>query len=193
MGGYVRAMGHYAVFKGRAPRGEFWWFTATLTLIGLVALIIDGAIVQQAQLEDSQEPGGIVTAIVVLVHLLPSFAVTVRRLHDTNRSGWLFLLNLVPLLNLILLVLMCLRGTPGPNRFGPDPLDVASVGHGGPPTWPRRACRWRGCYGHPSGTPEPRPARPHRRTRTPRPPAPGRAPQRGRVRGDEGRDSRAEP
>lgn len=64
--------------------------------------------------------------MLILVHLLPSLAVTVRRLHDTDRTGWLVLLNCLPILNLVLLVLLCLRGTPEGNRFGPDPYSVAA-------------------------------------------------------------------
>jgi uncharacterized membrane protein YhaH (DUF805 family) len=122
MGGYLRAMKRYGVFGGRATRGEFWWFTVVLMALAFVALVIDGAVAQENQAAGQHEPGGIVTAIIALVHLFPSFAVTVRRLHDTNRTGWLVLLNLIPPLNLIILALVCLRGTPGPNSFGPDPL-----------------------------------------------------------------------
>jgi uncharacterized membrane protein YhaH (DUF805 family) len=53
--------------------------------------------------------------------LIPSLAVLVRRLHDTNRSGWWFLLMFVPLLNLVLLVFMFLDGTAGTNDYGADP------------------------------------------------------------------------
>ncbi len=87
--------------------------------MGLVTLIIDGAVAQEGQ----KEVGGIVTAVLILVHLLPSLAVTVRRLHDTDRTGWLVLLNCLPVLNLVLL---CLRGTPGGNRYGPDPYSIAA-------------------------------------------------------------------
>jgi uncharacterized membrane protein YhaH (DUF805 family) len=58
-----------------------------------------------------------------LALLLPNLAVAVRRLHDTDRSGWWLLIALLPLIGLIvLIVFFCIRGTPGPNRFGPDPL-----------------------------------------------------------------------
>jgi uncharacterized membrane protein YhaH (DUF805 family) len=54
--------------------------------------------------------------------LIPSIAVAVRRFHDQNQSGWLYLLCLIPYVGgIVLLVFMCLDGTPGPNRFGPDP------------------------------------------------------------------------
>lgn len=148
MGGYLRAMKRYGVFEGRATRSEFWWFTVTLMGLAFVALLIDGAITQEKQAAGQIEPGGIITALLVLIHLLPSFTVTVRRLHDTNRTGWLVLLNLIPPLNLIILVLVCLRGTPGPNRFGPDPFaapgevterSLSPLGAGGLRTAPQTA------------------------------------------------------
>jgi uncharacterized membrane protein YhaH (DUF805 family) len=58
---------------------------------------------------------------------LPSLAVTVRRLHDTDRSGWWILLNLIPIVGaLIVLIFTCLDGTPGDNRFGPNPKAIAA-------------------------------------------------------------------
>ena len=63
----------------------------------------------------------IFTAIVVLCLLIPAISVGVRRLHDTNRSGWWFLLGLVPFANFVLLAFFFLDGTPGQNRFGTDP------------------------------------------------------------------------
>ena len=121
MGGYVRAMGRYAVFRGRASRAEYWQFSGILAALALVALLIDGAVAESGE----KEPGGIVFGVLILVHFLPGLAVTVRRLHDTDRTGWLVLLNCLPVLNLIVLAFMFMRGTPGPNRFGPDPHAAA--------------------------------------------------------------------
>ena len=123
MGGYLRAMRQYGVFQGRAARAEFWQFTAVLVGLFIVALIVDGAVTQNVAPERQKEPGGIFSALLILAHLLPMLTVTVRRLHDTDRSGWLVLLNYIPPLNLIIVVLVCLRGTAGPNHYGPDPLD----------------------------------------------------------------------
>ncbi len=64
----------------------------------------------------------IVLALLGLVFLIPNIAVAVRRFHDQDKSGWFYLLNFIPYLGgLIVLVFMCLEGTRGPNRFGPDP------------------------------------------------------------------------
>jgi uncharacterized membrane protein YhaH (DUF805 family) len=68
-------------------------------------------------------PLSVFTTLGSLGMFLPSLSVAVRRLHDTNRSGWLILLGLIPLVGgIILLVFACQRGTIGPNRFGDDPL-----------------------------------------------------------------------
>ena len=130
MNGYLRAMRQYAVFRGRATRAEFWQFTALLVGLGIIALIVDGAVTQNIEPGRQSEPGGIFSALLILAHLLPAMAVTVRRLHDTDRTGWLVLLNYLPPLNLIILVFMCLRGTPGPNRYGPDPLVTGDASAG---------------------------------------------------------------
>lgn len=117
MNAYLSAMKNYAVFRGRASRSEFWLFTLATTLVVFVALIIDIALISGP---DSKEH--IFTGLVVLAHALPSIAVSVRRLHDTDHSGWLVLLNLVPLVGPIMLfVWACQAGTPGANPFGPDP------------------------------------------------------------------------
>jgi uncharacterized membrane protein YhaH (DUF805 family) len=64
----------------------------------------------------------VVYVIIVLALLVPSIAVTIRRLHDTNRSGWWWLIAFIPILGgLVLLIFAVLDGTPGDNRYGPDP------------------------------------------------------------------------
>ena len=69
--------------------------------------------------------GGPLTGLFALGILIPHLAVMVRRLHDTDRSGWWLLLGLLPLLGgLVLLIFFIIGGTRGPNRFGPDPVEV---------------------------------------------------------------------
>lgn len=113
----------YATFSGRARRAEFWWFALfnfgvlfTLALIELAA----GAPNHWMMGEGNPSP---VATLYWLGVLLPSLAVTVRRLHDTDRSGWWILIEFVPFVGpLILLWFVATRGTVGPNRFGPDPF-----------------------------------------------------------------------
>ena len=104
----------YVNFQGRASRSEFWWFTLFVFLVCFIAIIVDGV----------TDPS-IVQSIAGLVLFLPSLSVQVRRLHDTDKSGWWSLLGIIPLIGSIILLIMCaFKGTPGTNRFGEDPLLV---------------------------------------------------------------------
>jgi uncharacterized membrane protein YhaH (DUF805 family) len=106
----------YADFQGRARRAEYWMFV----LFQLLAVAILGLILSGGKTDSATATG--LMALVTLGLLLPSIAVTVRRLHDTNRTGWWILINFLPLIGgLWLLVLTVLDGTPTSNRFGPDP------------------------------------------------------------------------
>ncbi|WP_208347398.1 DUF805 domain-containing protein [Pseudaestuariivita rosea] len=108
----------YVTFSGRARRSEYWWFYLFAFLVTLVATIIDGVLGIM-----------ILYPITALGLLLPSIAAGVRRLHDTDRSGWWYLIVLVPIVGpIVLLVFWVMDGTKGDNRFGPDPKgDTADV------------------------------------------------------------------
>jgi uncharacterized membrane protein YhaH (DUF805 family) len=101
----------YADFKGRASRSEFWWFQLFYILAALIGMMINPVL------------GG----IAYLAMLLPLLSVSIRRLHDKNKSGWFYLLVFVPLAGILLLVWFCQRGTVGDNVFGPEPADVAGT------------------------------------------------------------------
>jgi uncharacterized membrane protein YhaH (DUF805 family) len=107
----------YATFGGRARRAEYWWFVLFTMLVSLVASIID------AVMGTTMQSGvGFVGAVASLALLLPSLAVAVRRLHDTDRSGWWVLAFLIPIAGFVLwLVFMLSDSNPQPNRFGPSP------------------------------------------------------------------------
>ena len=107
----------YAVFTGRARRSEYWWFALAYVIAYVVAAVVDAVI-----------GFPILTLAVALGLLVPSIAVSVRRLHDTDRSGWWLLLNLVPLGGIVVLVFSCLDSQPGRNRYGPSPKHPAPVG-----------------------------------------------------------------
>lgn len=101
----------YATFSGRARRPEYWYFTLFCMVVSIVLSIVDGALFGQ----------GIspLSSIFSLAVFLPGLAVLVRRLHDTDRTGWLALLGIVPLVGwIVLIVFCCQRGTQGRNRFG---------------------------------------------------------------------------
>jgi uncharacterized membrane protein YhaH (DUF805 family) len=114
----------YVDFTGRARRSEFWFFYLFYTLVVIVLLIIDITIFG---VESGMLP---FRWLASLVFFLPWLAVAVRRLHDRDRSGWMLLIYLIPLVGPVLVIIWwCMRGTPGPNRFGPDPLgsDLAAA------------------------------------------------------------------
>ncbi len=115
---YIRVLKKYADFSGRARRKEYWMFVLINTIISIGMGVIDGFLGTY-----SAESGiGLFGTLYGLAVLLPSLAVTVRRLHDTNRSGWWLLILLIPLIGwAVILVFMIIDGTPGDNRFGPDP------------------------------------------------------------------------
>jgi uncharacterized membrane protein YhaH (DUF805 family) len=121
--------GKYVDFSGRARRSEYWWWTLYMLIVGgIVATIeswlglgfgtvesVDGAYMAAYQ-------GGPLTAIWGLAHLLPGIGVAVRRLHDTDRSGWWLLIAFIPVVGiLVLLYFYVSRGDAGQNRFGPAP------------------------------------------------------------------------
>jgi uncharacterized membrane protein YhaH (DUF805 family) len=117
MNAYMDAMRRYVDFSGRASRSQFWLFVLFYVIIIIIAVVIDILVF------NSLEGGiGVLQLLVVLIHLIPSIAISVRRLHDTDRSGWWIFISLVPLIGSIwLIVLYCLDGTQGNNRFGPRP------------------------------------------------------------------------
>jgi len=111
----------YADFRDRARRAEYWWFYLFVIIAFTVASIIDSLL----GFGGSVGPYGILSALLGLAMLIPSLAAGVRRLHDTDRSGWWLLMALIPLIGLlVLLVFYVSEGTRGDNRFGPDPKFV---------------------------------------------------------------------
>lgn len=128
MANMLTAFKKYAVFEGRARRSEYWLFVLFQILVSIGLGVVGGVLdsVMGTGPGQSGMPYGMVSLTLAcisgLVFLIPSIAVAVRRLHDTDKSGWFLLLGLIPLLGaLILLIFYCLDGTPGPNKFGPDP------------------------------------------------------------------------
>jgi uncharacterized membrane protein YhaH (DUF805 family) len=105
----------YATFSGRARRTEYWMFFLFYILIALAIGFVEAFI----------HLGGILSILYGLAMLVPSLAVTVRRLHDTARSGWWILIALIPVIGtIILLIFMVLDSTPGENGYGPNPKEA---------------------------------------------------------------------
>ena len=100
----------YAEFKGRASRAEYWWFVLFAVLAYFAAGVLAAALENAAP-----------TALVLLGLLLPGLTVAVRRLHDTGRPGWWYLLALVPFGSIVLIVFLALPGEANGNKYGPAP------------------------------------------------------------------------
>jgi uncharacterized membrane protein YhaH (DUF805 family) len=113
------ALKKYAVFSGRASRSEYWLFVLLFLISYVIATILDISF----DTFDEEAGTGTFGLIVLIALIVPSISCLVRRLHDTNRSGWWMLVNFVPLIGaIVLLVFTVTRGTEGDNRFGTDPL-----------------------------------------------------------------------
>jgi uncharacterized membrane protein YhaH (DUF805 family) len=109
---------NYVGFKGRAARSEYWYWTLFVYLLLIVAWLIDMTVF-------GFNTTGVnpMAVLASLATLLPTLAVTARRLHDIDRSGWWALLIFTVIGYIVLIYWACLRGTVGANRFGPDPLE----------------------------------------------------------------------
>ena len=125
MNWYVKVLKQYVDFSGRARRTEYWMFTLFNTIILIVLGFIDRALGFGSNTSNGVAISagiGLLGGLYSLAVLLPSLGVSVRRLHDTNRSGWWLLIGLIPLVGaIVLLVFFVLEGTRGPNRHGVDP------------------------------------------------------------------------
>ena len=118
MSWFIEALGKYAVYSGRSRRKEYWFFVLFVVVISTVLTIIDGLIGAY----DRSTGVGLLSAIFSLAILIPSISVSVRRLHDIDRTGWWVLISLVPLVGwIVLLVFHVQDSTPGTNRYGPNP------------------------------------------------------------------------
>jgi len=114
MNWYVEVLKKYTVFNGRARRKEYWMFFLFNLIIAFVLGFIEGL---------AGGPG-IIGILYSLAVLIPGIAVSVRRLHDTNRSGWWLLIALIPLVGpIVLLVFMFFDSTPGQNEYGEYPKE----------------------------------------------------------------------
>ncbi len=143
----IMPLRRYADFNGRSRRREFWSFfllnMIVFTVIMALTMVVSGGGMMTQLGQSAGNPLavygtlfsgiGILMGVWWLATIVPNIAVTVRRLHDRDLSGWwylgVFVCALIPFVNMIsgiaFLVFMCLEGTRGPNRFGPDPKGPA--------------------------------------------------------------------
>jgi uncharacterized membrane protein YhaH (DUF805 family) len=126
----------YAQFDGRSCRTEYWMFVLFTTLVVLALLALGVLIGVMVGPGENGEPSTALLAYVGIALIgflgfffIPSIAVVVRRLHDQDKSGWMYLLSFIPYIgSIVIFVFMCLPGTKGPNQYGDDPLGEQNLG-----------------------------------------------------------------
>jgi uncharacterized membrane protein YhaH (DUF805 family) len=122
MNWYLLVLKKYVDFSGRARRKEYWMFMLFNVIFVVAAVVVDNLM----GLSFTEGAAGVVYLFYVVATFLPSLAVSVRRLHDIGKSGWMILISLIPLIGSIwLLVLMVTEGEPTANQYGPNPKLVA--------------------------------------------------------------------
>ncbi len=116
-GYFVHAFKEYATFSGRARRKEFWFFMLFYMIFMFVATILDSLL----GLFSDELGMGLFGAIFAIGALLPNLAVTIRRLHDINRSAWWILISFIPLIGAIILLIFLCSDSEADNQYGKSP------------------------------------------------------------------------
>ena len=115
---YIQALKRFADFKGRSRRKEYWIFALFNVLFSIITTLIDNAFGTDSFVYYL----GLFSLLYGLFVFIPFLAVSVRRLHDTGKTGWMLLIAIIPILGALwLLVLFATEGTRGTNMYGPDP------------------------------------------------------------------------
>ncbi|GAB5401344.1 MAG: DUF805 domain-containing protein [Aureisphaera sp.] len=117
---------NYANFEGRARRSEYWYYVLVNILIMIIPIVL---MFTGIGTYDGDSPlyyiGLALVVLFGLASFIPSIAVAVRRLHDTGKSGWWYLIGIIPVVSyiggIVLFVFYCIDGDKGPNQYGPDP------------------------------------------------------------------------
>ncbi|MGR5206867.1 MULTISPECIES: DUF805 domain-containing protein [Vibrio] len=121
---YLGVIRNYTGFSGRARRQEYWYFTLVNILVNLVMNIIDRIMGNVFQIENF----GLFGVLYALFILIPSLAVTVRRLHDTDRTGWWVFIAIIPIIGfLVMLYFLVQDSEEGTNQYGDNPKTVQSM------------------------------------------------------------------
>ncbi len=119
---YLKVLKQYADFSGRARRTEYWMFTL-FNMLAIIALVL----VVSLLFGNDNPISSILIVVYYLGVIIPSLAVTVRRLHDIGKSGWNILFGMIPLVGPILLfVWYCTDSEPGKNKWGNNPKDIGN-------------------------------------------------------------------
>ena len=125
---YLKVLNNYATFSGRARRSEFWFFALFNMIFAIVAMGIDNVLGTTIKMGYGVSlPYGYIYLIYVLAVFIPGLSVSVRRLHDVGKSGWMYFIVLIPIIGAIwLLVLFFTDSQVGSNKWGENPKEVAS-------------------------------------------------------------------
>jgi len=117
MNWYFQVLKKYAVFDGRARRKEYWYFVLFNAIIGFVLSLIEGLAGIAPEIDYS-----VLSLIYSLAVLLPGIGVSIRRLHDTGRSGWWLFIGLIPFIGAIIIFIFTVTDSQeGTNQYGPSP------------------------------------------------------------------------
>ena len=120
MNWYLKVLKQYADFSGRARRKEYWMFVLFNFIFIIIAAILDNILGTAIQ----GIGYGLFYILYVLATMIPNLAVSVRRLHDVGKSGWLILVGFIPIVGAIwLLILFVTDSQPGDNEYGPNPKE----------------------------------------------------------------------
>ena len=119
---FLKALRQYSDFEGRARRKEYWMYTLFYIIFAIVAIILDNIL--GIAMDDLGY--GLLYLLYALGMLIPTLAVSIRRLHDVGKSGWMILIGFIPIIGAIwLIVLFVTEGNPGSNQYGPNPKEYA--------------------------------------------------------------------
>jgi len=123
---YFNVLDKYTIFTGRTSRKEYWMFIIFNFLISGIAILIDNLIGTTIQTDYGVTlPYGYIYMLYVLAVIIPSIAVSVRRLHDVGKSGWFMLLVLIPVIGSIwFIVFMLSNSNKGDNKYGANPKET---------------------------------------------------------------------
>lgn len=125
---YVKVLKQYAEFEGRARRKEYWMFALVHFLI---IMALQAGMVMLGGMNPESSIGLVIMSLLGLYSLavfIPSLAVTVRRLHDTGRSGWWFFISFIPIIGTIALIVFLVQDSqPGANQYGENPKEMGST------------------------------------------------------------------
>jgi uncharacterized membrane protein YhaH (DUF805 family) len=117
MNWYLKVMKQNEIFTGRAQRAEYWYFVLFYAIVYIVLMVVDVAL----GLYNIESGFGVLSGIWALIHIVPGIGVAVRRLHDIGKSGWWYLLVLIPLVGIFIILIFLAKDSVNNNQYGISP------------------------------------------------------------------------